>query len=303
MKRAISCLLAAQFLFIHVTFAYEDIVIPHTTKEIDIDFVLFDVNLVNAYNDNSIHLAPYANVHVKLLSLINKEMGVSNQVIHTPLLRVMRHLESSQPTCAPAKIKTTERDRAFIFSTPTGLTLSPRLFSKEDIAVSHPQIFNKQKRLINLNELKQVNPRFKLLYSSSKSYDDDLNAQLKAITPKNIGGIASSHTFETVAELFFGNRAEFLLSAPVALLRSFYEESQSLYSYEIQGQQPYFVGHLMCNDFPETREYIKSFDQHLLKLYQNGTFKDLLVKSHQPSFGHQIAKFVDKCLEDGQCLN
>lgn len=276
---------------------------PYQAKpyKLPIDFALMDVNLVNAYNDNSIHLNPNANVHVKVLSLVNQELGLENPLIQSPFLRIMRRLESSQPTCSPAKIKTSERDAKFLFSVPTGLTLSIRLFSKVDIAASHPQIFNEKGQLTSLQALAKVNDKFKILYRAKQSYGETLDHQLLDLPPWNKINFPSSESFEKPVTLFLSNRSDFLLTAPVILSRSFPQQSTSLFSYEIEGQPPYFTGHLMCNDFPETREYLAEFDEKVLELYDSGKFKELLVRSHENQFSHEIGKFVDECLETGAC--
>ena len=273
----------------------------HVSQQVPIDFLLFDVNLANAYNDDSIHDNPMANVHVKTLSLINKKLGISNQLIQAPFLRVKRRLESSQPTCSPAKLKTSDREKSYLFSAPTGLTLSYRLFSKTDIAHSHPQLFNRDGHLIHLNKLTDVNPNFRILQFSKQSYGDVLDTQLNSIHPINKVSISSTETFEKTSDLFLKNRADFLLTAPVIFIRSYPQQIKSLHSYIVEGQQPYFVGYLMCNDFPETRQYLSDFNRQLFKFYQRGEFKALLMKSHTQTFSHQVGNFVDDCLEVGEC--
>jgi uncharacterized protein (TIGR02285 family) len=245
----------------------------------DINFIFFDEKRANAFNQKQSFEIDFL-VKESAQALLSKKIEFKVM----PSQRIWVSLRSNEPSCSPAKIKTNERVKEFLFSHPTGITASSRVYTRhtpDEIKV----VLNKRGEIVSLDTLSKYLDDFILFHTAHRSYGNFMDEQIRALDKKYRSEIVSSHSFNSEVELFLAKRSSFLVSTPIVLHRAFPDVLVDYSHYRIQGSPSFSLGHIMCNDTKQTRAFLEEFNQALEQLHQSGRYTQIQIEGY-PSTLH-----------------
>lgn len=167
--------------------------------------------------------------------------------------------------CFSNKIKTKEREKDFIFSKPMSIYMGLRLFSRLPLTVSGP---------VDITQLLQENADKKLTVTQGRSYTELLDNQLLRLHPSKIDyqlGNADSYL-----DAFNSNQNSLAIEFPSTISYSAkLPKKSALFSYPLKGANSYTLGHIMCKNTEENKQFIESINSTLTSLYHSEYFIDI----------------------------
>jgi ABC-type amino acid transport substrate-binding protein len=257
-------------------------------EQYDVDFVFFDAKRVQAFNRKaSFEIDFVVKEHVQ--NMLSKEIVF--QVL--PSERVWISLRSDKPTCTPAKIKTESRLDEFLFSLPTGITASSRIFTRRT-ATSISDVLNDDGEIRSLVELANHVDDFLLFHTRNRSYGSFMDQQISSLDPKFRQEIVSSTSFAAEVKLFLASRSSYLVATPILLHRAYPNVLKEFENYRLENSPSYSLGHVMCNDTPQSREFIKEFNTALEIMHANGVFKQIQLDAYPLSLHAEMNDLLDE---------
>ncbi|GBL06040.1 hypothetical protein [Glaciecola sp. KUL10] len=277
------CLSASFLCLFFTTSVYSEEVASY-----DIDFIFFDSTRAEAFNrKESVEIDFVVKEHAQ--NMLNKKIVF--QVL--PSERVWLSLRSPRPTCTPAKIKTKERIDEFLFSLPTGITASSRIFSNnanESIA----DVLNEQGEIKSLVDLANHVDDFLLFHTRNRSYGNFMDQQIKSLAPAFRQELASTTGFAAEVRLFLASRSSYLVATPILLHRAYPDVLRESFHYKIAGSPSYSLGHIMCNDTVQTRAFIEEFNTALKIMHANGVYTQIQIDAYPLTLHKEMNELLDE---------
>ncbi|MFC4701397.1 transporter substrate-binding domain-containing protein [Glaciecola siphonariae] len=255
----------------------------------DIDFVFFDVREVESFNKGE---PISASVNTALL--VTQHLDKQVKLIHTPAQRLWRVLEQQKAACVPSMVKTKEREAQYLFSEPLFMTLSARVFARNDDTFANSPAIDASGEISSIEDFISTVPNSRILYSRLRSYGTLIDEQIAALDNDNREAIFSPTYFGKDIELFLRGRGDLLVASPVTIDRYFPDRETELLSYSVKGNPPYMVGHFLCNDRPESRRFLEELNQTLLAIYPTQAFKDSHLNNHSAQFQEEVSRYFDR---------
>jgi ABC-type amino acid transport substrate-binding protein len=257
-------------------------------EQYDIDFVFFDAKRAQAFNrKESFEIDFVVKEHAQ--NMLSKEIVF--QVL--PSERVWISLRSDKPTCTPAKLKTRSRLDEFWFSLPTGITASSRIFTRRK-ATSISDVLNDHGEIRSLAELANHVDDFLLFHTRNRSYGNFMDQQISSLAHKFRQEIVSSTSFAAEVKLFLASRSSYLVATPILLHRAYPDVLKEFENYRLENSPSYSLGHIMCNDTPESREFIKEFNTALEIMHANGVYTQIQLDAYPLSLHAEMNDLLDE---------
>jgi uncharacterized protein (TIGR02285 family) len=223
--------------------------------------------------------------------LLLERLGVMPKITLLPTLRIERFLESEQPTCVFNRIRTSDRANKYIFSYPTDVFLTAKLYQH----ISDPPIGNEflddKGRLLSLARFfNQKNNNDMLLLMSGGSYGAEIDKKIKDIDPSSIVMVTGENPTASYLKIFFKNRADFIIFYPSAMERIF-EQTDELRSYTISASEHFISGRIMCNKTAGSHTFIGKVNKALKELYLTDEFINAIL-DFTPKSDHQFVREI-----------
>ncbi|MDP2562793.1 hypothetical protein [Psychrobium sp. 1_MG-2023] len=195
-----------------------------------------------------------------------------------PYKRTLKSLDTDTPTCVLSRLKTKQRKEKYLFSQPLNLFFSRRLYQSSTLM----PLSNEPVDLINLFH---QHPQRTMVISDQFSYGDALDRLIRQLPKKNLVNRDGTNHAPGLLEMFFQKRVDYALLNPNELYGHYLELNKQ--SYEIKGIPPFILGHIMCNNRPQTRSFIDNINIKIQQLIDSGVLYQLHIK-HLPKSQHAI---------------
>ncbi len=178
-------------------------------------------------------------------------------------------------SCAPNRVKNTERAKQYLFSLPANLYLNLRLYYKSSMQESLPESsLNSKYQLSSIPKLFNSKDLRTLGVDYGRSYGAFLDQQISSLDSHNLvtrkGGIPST----SLIHMLVKGRISFIIDFPnnVKASLSSYKNPEELSSIEIAGTPDYIAGYVACNRSAQGQQAIKAINVALKKLYNQYSF-------------------------------
>ena len=199
---------------------------------------------------------------------------------YTPLKRSLKLMEKRANICILDKIKTPEREANYDFSNATNMFLSRRLYQQSSL----PPL---NQSPVNLPELFYAQPKHRILLTEQVNYGAVIEKQLLEIDiDQKVMRSASEHAMGLL-DMFQNKRAEYALFYPQQLQELGIELTAR--TYDIDGQAPFIMGHIMCTKKQLTGQLLLAVNQSLKIWLENGVLLQRHLVFTQPK---DKAKYV-----------
>jgi polar amino acid transport system substrate-binding protein len=174
----------------------------------------------------------------------------------------LHEYSNKENTCFNVMLKSPKREKIFYFSKTSSLYMGLKLYSKEKLS-DEPEI--------DLVKYFKEHPNTKLGLIQEQNYGEKLQAQTKKLKPEQLVFMSSfkEHKFDMFNEKEFHLMVEY--PEEIANFRS-QISTDKIFSYEIKGLDKYALGHMMCSKEGISSEFIKAYDDALLKIKKSTAF-------------------------------
>jgi polar amino acid transport system substrate-binding protein len=170
--------------------------------------------------------------------------------------------------CYSDMLKTTEREKHFIFSKPFALYLGLQIYSKTPLPTNE----NNQ---VDVSALLAKHQDKKIGLVSGRSLGEKVDQQLTLLSDKQIIKVPTK--LNRTLAIFNHNRFDYLIEYPQYIdLHWPNISNQKLYSYPIEGGKLYSVGHMMCPKTKNNHTFLSRLNQNIQKHINNGTLYNVL---------------------------
>ena len=207
-----------------------------------------------------------------ILNTLTKEYELSFQVVQIPRINLL--LQTKKNACVSNRIKTPQRQRYSIYSTPIDLYLGYHLYylkSKDDIPKT---LLDKNNRLISLTSLFKTFPDRVLAISKGRSYGKYFDEQFTTLDKKNLYSRGGSNRYESIGKMLLKGRIDYLVEFPEAINTEMNLEQNKLdlKAVGIVNSPKYILGHVACSDTPTGHKIINRINKILAELYPKEAF-------------------------------
>ncbi|MBE0370188.1 hypothetical protein [Pseudoalteromonas aurantia] len=205
--------------------------------------------------------------------LFNMIDGVDIEFVPSSYKRALRIMsQQPEPICVVNKVKTQEREAAFLFSLPINLYLSRRLYLQLDAEPLAPSLLDEQGNVISLPKLFHAHRHKLIVLAGAFSYGPFLDKQLAQVSSANKVIREGSNHYDTVYRMFHLRRVDFLLAYPAEVYRHAKTDKSQYQSYRMANSPGFILGHIMCNDTTASRTFIKKVNTIMLQMYNQDEF-------------------------------
>ena len=201
-----------------------------------------------------------------------------------PQARLERSLHASENVCATNRIKTPQRIKKYLFSTPLNLYLGQRLYSLGSANKLPPAVLDEEGRLHSLNALFKHYPRKMLAINQGRSFGEKIDAQITKLPAKNRILLGGSQANDAIFQMLIRKRIDYQLEYPAymkSLIRA-NKQPVKLQVHEINGLQPYIIGYVNCPKSEQGKQVIEAVNWALQRLYQNQAFHQAHIRYIDP---------------------
>ena len=212
-----------------------------------------------------------------------------------PFERLSSELQQSTTSidnavCALFRLKTKEREKQYLFSSPLGFGPSQRLFMHKLLPKIPPALLDKNGSIKSLPSLMNQYSSSQLVLAKGRSYGEYLDNQIAGINEAQIVTINRNSIENLNARLIGYERADFSILFPEELDEINEEQANiNYYSFRIAGAPNVITSHIICNKSPKSEVFLKIVNAKLTKLYQTQMFLDAHF-THLPEVEHQVVK-------------
>ncbi|MEW9797987.1 hypothetical protein [Alteromonas sp. CYL-A6] len=194
----------------------------------------------------------------------------------TPGERALQLLDGEAPVCMPFKLKTAAREANYLFSLPTDIYLSLRLYQRESSPPLGAALLTDDGKVRSLTDA--IMASGVLILISGHSYGSVLDAAIENIPASRLYYKVGMDPYQAYLQMLARGRGDFALLFPsVAASLS---QQTPLREYAISELPTFTTGHLMCNDRPASRAFIDKVNTALQAHYRDGSFEQV----HAPYF-------------------
>ncbi|GGF79091.1 hypothetical protein GCM10011338_34310 [Alteromonas lipolytica] len=236
-------------------------------------------------------LDPIIDAHLVLF----KHMSLVFKPILLPTLKVEPRLKQTKPACTFGRLKTAERAKAFIFSLPTEFFLAHQLYQNTATGPVDRTLLNADGEITHLGSLFDFYRGRKLILLKGRSYGELLDEQIRAL-PDAVKYFRSGNDMytEDIAMLEKA-RGDYILSLPYNVFKTQHKDKHGEFlSYPIAGNTRYNAGHVMCNDTPETRDFINQVNTALKEVYATPEFEQAHTDYTDPASYERIKMVLNE---------
>ena len=211
------------------------------------------------------------NLLVKALPQYHIELKV------VPLPRIALLLNGKESYCVPNRIKTPKRAKQNLYSKPTKLYPSLKLYwlaSNKRIPATFNEAFNEASGLIVLADIFKQLPKTVLGVSGGRSFGENLDQQIAVISKNNLFVRGGEHRFLSLVKMLNDNKFDFLLEFPTEIKHVVHviDQPDKLRSSKIAGIERFVKGFLACSKTEQNSRFIEDVNRALEQLYQSENF-------------------------------
>lgn len=261
----------------------------------DIEFVYFNLDEIQAVekgNPNNPNMIALQAAHALMDSALTLD--------YFPSARIDDKFDEAEPICTPAKVKNRTRESKYLFSHPTGVTSSLRLYSRNKFPPD-ALFLNEQGQITSLESVFNHVENFTVFTLKDRSYGGILDAELNKLPANSRIEVAGLALLNQEVAMFAKGRSNFLIEAPYVLAQDDNGPMGNFFTFEFAAVSPFLKAYMMCNKTEETRIYIENLNKTLVTLYQNGVFFKITKETNfftsdaniEDMFERIIAPFVE----------
>lgn len=241
---------------------------------------------ITIYVENKLDYQAYqSNTPNGLSTAVNLKLFAQTPVTFqlATLKRALQELNKADSACIVDRVKTHDREALYLFSEPTNLFLSRRLYQQPTLPMLSAPVLSEQG--VNLARLFAEQTERTLLVSSQVSFGEELDNQVAHLGAHNKVLRDGGEQWQGMIKMFQLKRTDYALFFP----QSLHELGVDLTAnhYAVAGTKPYILGHIMCNQTTASKQFINTLNQGVSQLYQSG---ELVFLHHQfmPKNTHQV---------------
>ena len=233
--------------------------------------------------------------------ILFEQLNLSNiEFLGASYKRTLRSMlkQDKSAICTLNKVKTTYREKNFLFSLPVNFYISRRLYQHADSPPLSKEVLDEEGNVVSLMQLFNVYRNKLIVTADDLSYGPFLDKQLAQVDSANKVVRGGSNHYETVHRMFELKRVDFLLGYPVEVMRYAKANQDKYESYLIADSPRFILGHVMCNKTQVSRQVLERVNLILLSNY--GTKEFLLahinylpVQEHR-SIQEVIERYIDQ---------
>ncbi|MCG9761246.1 MULTISPECIES: hypothetical protein [Pseudoalteromonas] len=226
--------------------------------------------------------------------ILFEQLNLSNiEFLGASYKRTLRSMlkQDKSAICTLNKVKTTYREKNFLFSLPVNFYISRRLYKHADSPPLSKEVLNKEGSVVSLMHLFNIYRNKLIVIADDLSYGPFLDKQLAQLDSTNKAVRGGSNHYETVHRMFELKRVDFLLSYPVEVMRYAKSNQDKYESYLIADSPRFILGHVMCNKTQVSRQLLERINQILLSNYDTKAFLQAHV-NYLPAQEHQFIQDV-----------
>lgn len=189
---------------------------------------------------------------------------------------IARLLKKLPNSCAPNRIKTPERLKDNIYSSPLNIALNLRLYYKkrEASSILPKNALDNNKRLKSLAALFTGKSTYTLGIDEGRSLGGFLDKQIATLEQHNLIIRSGGEATTSLVKMLLKERIDYIVDYPVSVNKALKHlpTALPLASVEIAGSPGYIVGYVACHKGPLGQQVIKDINQSLQKLYLSYPF-------------------------------
>ena len=212
--------------------------------------------------------------------LIDAHLALFNDLSFTPDLvliptdKIESMLDNGEPTCTFYRVKNPDRESRYIFSLATEFFLSHRLYQRASLGPLDSSLLNDKGEVKSLIDIFRAHPGRKLIVLGNRSYGEFLDTLIRRLPGALIYSRRGNNQFREDILMLSRGHGEYILSLPYNHTNEYIRSvSEPLLSYPLAGNMPYQTGHVMCNNTPATRAFIKRVNSVLPDVYESEAFR------------------------------
>ncbi|MBT0586425.1 hypothetical protein [Alteromonas oceanisediminis] len=275
-----------------VFYTYPTILLAQHTPAIlqQVRFHSDNVFLTQKINQSS--QDPYSTA-VDTVQMLMDEMGYHHPVLNVPLSRSFMQLDKGNPVCVLNKVKSPERVKKYLFSSPLSYFQTQRLYQLASVKPLGEHLLDERGQVISVSDVLDEYTRSAIILPENYSFGEVLDSDIAQINSKQIIPMSNSAYYQRFMTLFEKQRVDFALIFPASMYINFGDsEPYETRSYGIAQTPDFVTGHVICADTEVGQQTIALIDQALASLYQSERFVDAHVAYLPPSAHTEIRDVI-----------
>lgn len=244
-----------------------------------------DNNITRHVNISS----PPVSAAVDTIKLIFQRLAWDVTLLNVPLIRSLSYMDAGKAVCIVNKIKTSERDKQYLFSQPMNFFESQRLYQLTELPPIPEEFLDEQGAVKSIHAVINSQPESTILTPMDFSFGERIDNDLKQTNQHQNITITNEAYYSSYLKMFAFKRTDYAIAFPLVLYRNYSEEnSLDVRSYPIADNPKFIAGRFWCSDTPETRRFIAITNKVVKTLYADPEF----IKAHTRYLPEQSANAI-----------
>ncbi len=231
--------------------------------------------------EDSVEITQSTNTHIstiidttRLLMKSLPQYQFSTEFSDSPsIARLLKKLPNS---CAPNRVKTPERLKDNIYSSPLNIYLGLRLYYKKGdrFSILPKNALDNDQRLKSLAALFTGKSNHTLAINDGRSFGVFLDTQITALEKHNLVIRRGVESTTSLVKMLLKDRIDYTIEYPVNVNKVLKRTTTdiTLESLAIAGSPSYIVGYVACHKGPVGQKVIADINIALQRLYQSYSF-------------------------------
>lgn len=185
--------------------------------------------------------------------------------------RINQLLKTNKNYCVGNRIKTPERAKDNLFSSPIHYFPSIRLYYLTGNIEFPKELMLEPDTITSLKAVFDQFPNKKLVVSLDRSYGNDIDKELAQVEPNNLVVRLGGGMYEGIYKMLINDRVDFILAYPTDMKRQalIHNTKVSLSSVSIANSKKYIKSHFACSKTQIGHEFISQVNSIMKELYKN----------------------------------
>jgi uncharacterized protein (TIGR02285 family) len=226
-------------------------------------------------NDDSreiehLYLDTHLNITTDSLKLLLTGMEEFDIEFKEALLpRAKKLVFTKDNVCGVNWVKTKERESKSIYSLPFTIYPGLRLYYLDEFSKLPESLINNQEQLSSLPALLKLSPGALIATVKGRSYGTFIDKQLSLLDKGSIYARSAEEPYRSLESMLIKNRINYLIEFPseMSKFEAKYNVDGLLRSIEIEGDNRYLVGHIVCSKSIMGKQVISAVNKRLREIY------------------------------------
>lgn len=211
--------------------------------------------------------------------------------------RIERLLDSDEPFCTTNRLKTTERQRKYLFSHAIDIYSGLKLYTHKENTSHRQELSEEIEQPVTLSSYVGKFEQGIFAVLANNSYGNVIDDEISKIDESQLYIFESTDPFADFINLFLSKRVQFIVTYPEVMYEYMTSDEHDFVELSIKGEDTFRFGHVMCNKNKENQIFLDNLNNALEKMYRNGVFAKVAKKYLLPNQAATVDDVVATLLE------